>query len=84
MQDSKFYTAAGTAYLQSSTMRIVHAYHRWITTVDWNFSTKKWPDPIGILDADTRHLTNAEQARYTVNKSAINSPLLNLAAIFSQ
>jgi len=43
-------------------MRIVHAYHRRKTAVDWNFSTKERPDPVWILDADTRYLMQAIQS----------------------
>jgi len=46
-------------------MRIVHAYHRRKTAVDWHFSTKKWPNPIWILDANTRHLNKHTHKKST-------------------
>jgi len=58
-------------------MRIVHAYHRRKTAVDWHFSTKKWPDPIWILDADTRHLTHTQESSNTGDQFG-NKKMLSL------
>jgi len=54
-------------------MRIVHAYHRRKTAVDWNFSTKERPDPVWILDAETRYLMDREQSSHVVKKSGIKT-----------